>query len=242
MIRDASPPDDFSNPFAPPATATEFGASSMPTPCLPSPDSSWSVRHDLTDRDLKRFYGCDFFYEPRPMLGFIPQWFILAAVYAPLGAFLGWEETHSALWAASGAMAGVASIAGSYTLAATASRRSARKAGFTVGRRITIARDGVRVDYPDPPGLDREACLDLGRRRTGATRSSRILRAALVAEAIYPWEAFREVEFRRDYLLLWLQGRHRLVIPVRAFDSIEAAEAFARAAAGWVCEWSDVGR
>ena len=48
-----------------------------------------SITHDLTNDELKRFYGFDFFYDPKPLFGFIPQWIWLIPIVAAIGFFHG---------------------------------------------------------------------------------------------------------------------------------------------------------
>ena len=48
-----------------------------------------SVAHDLTDDELRRFCNFDVFYDPMPMLGFIPQWAWFVGFTAIAGALAG---------------------------------------------------------------------------------------------------------------------------------------------------------
>ena len=49
----------------------------------------FSLQHDLTDDELKRFVDFDVFYDPMPWFGFIPQWTLLAAIGAIVSAMIG---------------------------------------------------------------------------------------------------------------------------------------------------------
>ena len=57
----------------------------------------FSLQHDLTDDELKRFVDFDVFYDPMPWFGFIPQWTLLAAIGAIVSAMIGLGRPGSTL-------------------------------------------------------------------------------------------------------------------------------------------------
>lgn len=230
MSRDWSTPPGDLNPYAAPNSPSIEGRSIV-SGTAPRPGSTFEIRHNLTDRDLKRFLECDFFYDPKPVFGIFPQWIFLMGIIALMGGVATWLKTESAPFACAAALLlpilfGVLMVA-----AAAANRSHARSGGFLEGRRITIAAEGLRVDYPAATGLEQ---AELSRRQARTMAQQPALRNSGLAAAFYTWNDFRAVEFFRGDLILWQQGRRRLVIPVQAFETVDAAETFAKAAAGWI--------
>ena len=241
MHRDqTASPDEF-NPYAPPG-ATDPGRveTLLPLPGFVSAGplspagASLSVLHDLTDDDLKRFVELDFFYDPKPMLGFVPQWLFLVVIAGLCGGIATWGKWESAPLAVAVTIAAPFLLATSLSFVAGHNRRAARAGGFLEGRRITINSDGVGVGYPPDSDADLAVTQQRAKLRRITLAEHPVLKNTGLAEALHPWASFRGVEFRRESLIFWQDGRRRLVIPVRAFPTTEAAETFARTAVGWV--------
>ena len=238
-----NPPDapDSFNPYAPPHSG---GADHLET-FLPLPGfvaggpppplgSSLSVLHDLTDQDLRRFLELDFFYDPKPLFGFLPQWVVLLAILGAMGGGLACLKSASISTAGAAAVGTATLFAGLLIFAAGHNRRAAIACGWHRGRRYTIDREGLDVDYPAPKDEDPGVTRERARRRATTLAHHPILRNTGLVEGWHAWEEFRGVEFRRAYLIFWQEGRRRLVLPVRVFRSTEEAETFAQAAAGWI--------
>src|SRR3954447_20551748 len=56
---------------------------------------AFAVTHDLTDQELRRFVNFDVYHDPKPMLGFIPQWVVIASSLAAAGALGGLSAVGS---------------------------------------------------------------------------------------------------------------------------------------------------
>ena len=178
----------------------------------PDPRKVLQVEHDLTDRDLRRFYCFDVLYDPRPFLGFIPQ---ACYIYGLMFGMVSWvsslfiEEWWLNLMV--GAVFTGHALVRSFQKM-TERRREAREAGLCLGRKVILSAEGVTVRIDGRPEAE---LFDLGEMRR-------------------PWSDFEAVEIQDDIILLWMEGRRRLVIPLRAFATASLAVEFATAAAGWV--------
>lgn len=235
------------NPFAPPFAAIRAERSVVQAAFPPPRGSVYAIRHDLTDHDLKRFYGLDFFYDPTPLFGLIPQWIILILIllamaniavlwsgYSILNDLRLWSKLPTWLFGlAAGGVAAAATCTGSLARMSQL-RRSARDGGFLLGRQITISELGVQVSYPQFADEDRLAFEARERKQVETVARLPVLSQTGIVAAIYPWRDFTRVAFRDGYLIFWLSGRSRLVIPTQVFASRDAAETFALAAAGWI--------
>jgi hypothetical protein len=151
-------------------------------------------------------------YDPVPLLGFLPQW-----IYAYLLVFLFGVIVSRFFWRSSVFAIGLGLGLAVFVFQSSrsrmaANRREAMRKGLCQGRHLTISSEGVRV------------LID-----SGAETS-----LPCIGEMQSPWTDFRRVQFLGEYLILWMEGRKRLVVPVHAFKSPELAEEFAQAAAGWI--------
>ena len=209
---------DELDPYTPPTGRLRRDRVVAPGPSAPSPGTILWVDHDLDDRDLRRMPECDLFYDPVPLLGFIPQWIVVGGILNAVGliAMLSWLPRDTPIHMVSKAglvgMLGAISILYGIHSKMTVNRKAVRAAGLCEGRRMTITADGLRVRITGRP----EALLfGLG-------------------EGTAPWSEFRRVQFLGGYLIFWMAGRRRLVVPERAFPSARDADAFALAAASWI--------
>jgi hypothetical protein len=177
-----------------------------------------SVTHDLTDDELRRFVEFDTYYDPMPMLGFIPQWVLIAMFFGTFGAVAGLMSGQSR----------VAMVVGGLILplvflkmlegVAAERRRHARAIGLCEGRIVTITPRGLSVEIP---GASETSVIAIGRQRRS-------------------WKEFRKISTNEVDLTFWmrpvfpdLEGRARVVIPLRAFADRTEAAAFETAARRW---------
>ncbi len=203
------------NPYAPPRTPNRPGdrlSQSEPQPAAGQP-RSLSITHDLTDDELKRFYGFDFFYDPVPLFGFIPQWIWLIPVIAAIGFVHGLGMMHSvkAGMVESPVVALIVTIL--MMLLIRYKRATVRSATLCEKRTLTITAKGLTLKFPLVVKVARDmATLGPQNRR---------------------WVDVREVESTKADIVFWLKGRDRLLVPRRAFPTMEEADRFLQAATEW---------
>jgi hypothetical protein len=202
------------NPYAPPRTGADPSATRPPASAFsPQSPGAISVTHDLSDHDLKRFVDCDVFYDPQPFLGFIPQWLWFFAMVAGLAYLLSIPTTKSRALSAGGAALVVVMTLFSLLKRCGSRRNIARQLGLCKDRTITITPAGLAVTIP------------------AVSHVSRGL--ATVGPVVHPWGDIRKVTERKDYLIFWLEGRYRVVLPMHVFTRNEDAFAFVESAKRW---------
>ncbi len=182
--------------------------------------TAFSVTHDLTDDELKRFVNFDAFYDPMPLFGFIPQWVMLAVVTAGLGGVFGAMNTRgNQAWAAGfGALVGPLVALAALDFRARERRKQARAQGLCDGRTVTVTPEGLTLKIPGVrPTMSRTIGPDQR-----------------------PWSAIRKITSNEVDLTFWMgrdatdpEGRWRLIVPLRAFASASDAAAFENAARFW---------
>lgn len=199
---------------APSAASARFGA---PTTGL-GPKKMLSVTHDLTDDELKRFVNFDVWYDPKPLLGVIPQWVLIALIAGAVGASMGLSVVAPGRVVMLGGLALPILALGSLEITAAARRRHARALGLCEGRTVTITPQGFWVQIPDA-----RATSMLG-----------------IGPGLRRWEDVRAITASRDDLTFWmrptlpdLEGRLRVIIPLRAFPNRTEAAGFETAARCW---------
>lgn len=178
-----------------------------------------SVAHNLTDDDLRRLPDFDFWYDPMPLLGFLPQWLWFVGLMAVGGYFVGLSKFGSTragvilspIFAVGCTWGMVAKMAGN--------RQAARQAGLCTNRVLTIGPSGLRLATPNGSPI-------------GVTSAN---------PAVHPWGAFRKIELIDGHILFWLKGRRRVIVPRGAFADPSAEREFLRAARWWHAVASDPG-
>jgi hypothetical protein len=203
------------NPYAPPIASDQTRAQDS-RPVMPLfTEQPWaiSVTHDLTDEDLRRFVNCDVFYDARPLFGIVPQWvWYLASVVAVLF-FVSFPLTHSPGISAGCAVALGAVVFGIMVLFARSTRALARLSGLCDKRTLAITPHNLTVTIPEAKSISKNLVT--------------------VGPVDYAWTDVRKIETRAGYVLFWLEGRSRLVLPLRVFPSDGDARAFLEAANRW---------
>lgn len=174
---------------------------------------SISVTHDLNDDDLRRFVNCDAFYDPMPLLGFIPQWVWLMPLTAAMGFVFGVARLGS--FRTGLLMAPVLCLIVLVVLIVKhkSNRHRANTLGFCEARTLTITPWGLALTISGAKPV--------------------VLELADVGPTTQSWSAVRRIDRSEDYITFWLRGRRRLVLPRRAFSSPDEADAFLRTAMWW---------
>jgi hypothetical protein len=203
------------NPYAPPrAPLMPEGSRLGPATSISvNVRGAISVAHSLTDDDLRRFVGCDAFYDAMPLFGFIPQWVWFLTIMAPLWFLLSMVQTRSLRVSLVSAPALCGVLLAIMVLMARSRRNAARLAGLCEKRTMTITPNGLSLTIPGVHAVSKELTTigPLAHRRSDT----------------------RKVEARKGYALLWLHGRLRLVLPLGAFPSPAEADAFLESAKRW---------
>ncbi len=204
-------PDPYEAPWA-------SGEAPGRPPAAAMTKKTLSVTHDLTDDELRRFVEFDVYYDPMPMLGFVPQWGLIGVFFVMAGAVVGLIAGQSK----------VAMIAGGMVLPlvflkllehhVAERRRHARAMGLCDGRIVTITPRGLSVEIP---GASETSVIAIGRQRRS-------------------WKEFRKISTNEVNLTFWmrpvfpdLEGRARVVVPLRAFADRTEGAAFETAARRW---------
>ncbi len=177
-----------------------------------------SVTHDLTDDELRRFVEFDTYYDPMPMFDLIPQWVVIAMFFAAFGAFAGLMAGQSTVAMVVGGLILPLVFLKMLEAIAAERRRHARAIGLCEGRIVTISPRGLSVEIPGAKGT---YVLAIGRERRS-------------------WIDIRKISISEDDLTFWmrpvfpdLEGRARVIVPLRAFaDRTEAAD-FETASRRW---------
>ncbi len=189
---------------------------------LRSPDhkEALSVTHDLTDDELRRFVNFDVFYDPMPFLGRIPQWAVFVLFAAMFGALGGLTVPRKSTitTVVIGAVMCPVLILGLFDLATAVSRHHARAIGLCDGRTVTVSATGLSVQIP-------------ASKRTSMPG---------IGPLVLSWSGIRKISTSERDLMFWmrpscpdLEGRLRVVVPLRAFASNAEAVAFETAAQRW---------
>lgn len=186
----------------------------------PEDKDALSITHDLSDDELRRFLNFDVFHDPMPRFGLIPQWVQLVAFTGLMGFFLGVgmrtrPPIVGMLLLGLGLPAFFMGLFGVWT---AGQRRQARALGLCHGRVVTISPRGfsVRIPGASPTWMPAIGPISL------------------------PWVGVRRITSDARDLTFWLrrslddpEGRARVVVPLRAFESPAAAVAFEHAARRW---------
>jgi hypothetical protein len=198
------------NPYAAPDVHIAPGAG-MVLPGSAASKGSLEVTHDLTTAELKRWFEFDTFYDPKPFLGFVPQWLLLAIITGCAVFVVVWGKTRLVTAACIvGPIAGIASIWAREVRMAT-NRSLARQEGLCENRTIRINPQGVVVAIP------------------GRVASH----LPCIGPAAYYWRDFRKIEVADCDIVFWIAGRKRLRVPCRAFPTSFDAVEFLNAALYW---------
>ena len=178
----------------------------------------FSLQHDLTDDELKRFVDFDVFYDPMPWFGLIPQWTLLAAIGAIVGAMIGLGRPGSTLGLVLRASLMSAGFLLLLDLVARGSRAHARRLGLCDNRVVCIFHWGLQVVIP---GAGNATLKTIGPQSLSWRRIRRISSDA------------RDLTFWMRPTALDFEGRSRIVVPFRAFATAHEARAFEDAARRW---------
>lgn len=206
-------PDPYPSPWTSPGP---LGPSTIET----SRDKkALSVTHDLTDSELRRFINFDVYYDPMPMLGFIPQWVLLVVIFGSLGVGLGFMsiKTPSLRIILGGLIFPLLFLVIFHMVTATM-RRQARGLGLCRGRTVTISPRGLFVQIPGARGT----MIGIG-------------------AGMHSWSEIRKISASKDDLTFWMrptppgdwEGRVRVNVPLRVFASAAEAAMFTDAARRW---------
>jgi hypothetical protein len=177
-----------------------------------------SVTHDLTDEELRRFVNFDVFYDPMPMFGFISQWVWFLAVLAVLGALGGFAAFRSRTALVFGGLLTPIVMLRVMESATERRRQQARQLGLCDGRIVSVSPRGiaVRIPYAEETSM------------------------AGIGPLTRPWSGIRKVSTSDEDIVFWmrpaagdLEGRARIVVPLRAFSSAAEAAAFENTARRW---------
>jgi hypothetical protein len=178
-----------------------------------------SITHDLTDDELRRFVEFDVYYDPMPMLGFIPQWLVIVLITGAAGAGMGLMTASTTMAMVQGGLALPIVMLGILHITAAAHRRQARASGLCDGRTVTISPRGLAVEIPFARGASMIAIGPMKR----------------------SWSDIRKISISENDLTFWMQptflvdleGRARLIVPLRAFASAGDAATFEQTARCW---------
>jgi hypothetical protein len=178
-----------------------------------------SVTHDLTDDELKRFVSMDVRYDPMPLFGFIPQWVWFTLLNAVIGCFIGLCIARTASSIILCGLMYPPALLGLFEIMAAGRRRHVRAIGLCDNRTVTISPRGLSVRIPAAEG------------QTSIVGVGPLTRL---------WSEVRKISTTEDDLMFWMQpsasdleGRARLVVPLRAFTTPGEAAAFEGAARRW---------
>ncbi len=204
-----------------------------------------SVTHDLTDGELRRFVNFDLYYDPMPLLGFIPQWVLLYLIFGVVGAGVGlmavkfilpsilepmttsrdFREVSSALVRvinfcppSVGVIATPPIFLGIFQFVAARRRSRARALGLCRGRTVTISPLGLSVQIPAAIGT-----------------------MVAIGPGMRLWSDIRKITNTEDDLTFWMrptppfdwEGRARVIVPLRVFADGSEAAVFVDAARRW---------
>jgi hypothetical protein len=180
-----------------------------------------SVTHDLTDDELRRFCNFDVFYDPMPMLGFIPQWAWFIGFTAIAGALAGFALFQFRMATLFGGLITPIVVVRILESAAERRRQQARALGLCDGRIVSISPRGLSVRIPDAEDATMKGVGPLTRL----------------------WLAIRKISRTDEDIMFWMrpvpgdmEGRTRVVVPLRAFASPAEADDFENAARRWHAE------
>jgi hypothetical protein len=209
-------PDRESNPYEAPRAA--LGPLDPRAMAPAGHKKAFAITHDLTDQELRRFVNFDVYHDPKPMLGLVPQWVAIALMAAAAGALGGLTAVGSSRAIAFGGLTSPVVVLMMLDVAAAVRRRHARALGLCEGRTVTVTPWGPSVQVP------------------GARRTSMIA----IGPEVRAWCEIRLVSISEDDLTFWmrptpadLEGRARVIVPLRAFADRAEAAAFGNAARYW---------
>ena len=191
------------------------------------PKDKISITHDLDDDELGRFLGFDAFYDPLPWFGLIPQWVVIVVLCGMVGLLLGLGKPprDAVILSLVGALGLPIAMLLLLVYVCAARRRRVQSIGLCQGRIVTISRRGLNVRIPGA---------------SYALLTGHEPGIPWIGPLMRPWSAIRRISNDGRDLTFWLkqkgldlEGRARVRIPLRAFDSPAEAGAFEGAARSW---------
>jgi len=206
------------NPYEAPHAPIDPAPPVRPVDSLDVGPGALSVRHDLTDADLRLWLEFEFppTYDPMPAFGFVPKWVMWAAAACCLSPCMVLICNASPVLLAVGTALTGLLVAAGVAAHRGLRRRAVRRAGYCDGRTLTVGPGGLTLTTgPIEPGGGESFGL-------GA--------------AAHPWGDFWGIRTRDDSIFFWRSGpkrRRRLVVPLRAFATRNSAAAFFAASSSW---------
>ncbi len=216
MNRRLNDPDWRPDPYEAPWTAWE-----PPGPLAAEPENAkktLSITHSLTDDELRRFVDFDVFFDPMPMLGFISQWVLMVSIFGAAGVISGLALSQSMKAMMIGGLMVPSLGLSLFHVAVTSRRRLARALGLCEGRIVTISAQGISIQIP----------------------AAQLTSMPGIGQGIRSWSDIRKISVTKYDLIFWMQphfpdleGRARIVVPLRAFANPTVAADFENAARRW---------